>query len=187
MKARARRDDGFTLTEMMVASALFSLVAAVAAGILISTILTGQQVATVAATTSNAQLVGASIDRGILNSTGFEVTDAGADQLLVARVAGGDTTLQWTCHAWYYSAAGDGSIRTTTTEPGTHPAPPTAAELETWTLLLEGVEPRGGAVFARSGDTLTVAFDAIVRDGKPVAIQFATAPLPGVKEDSSCY
>ncbi len=188
MNATNRRDAGFTLTEMMVASALFSLVTLVAVGILIGTVTTGQRVNAVATATTNAQLVGASIDRGILNSTGFEVTTTAAGELLVARVAGGASALQWTCYAWYYDAAGDGSIRTKTAAPG---GPlivaPSATELASWSLLLERVEPRGSAVFSAAGDTLTVAFDAVVDDNQPVAIEFATAPLPGVTEDASCY
>ncbi|MES1169488.1 MAG: type II secretion system protein, partial [Leifsonia sp.] len=128
---RARRDDGFTLTEMIVASALFSMVILVAGGIFLGQFRAQQQVSAVTSTTTNAQLAGSTIDDGIRNSSGFKLTASGADQLLVARVAGSGTTLQWTCRAWYYSASAQ-TIRTTSTTPGTPVAVPTAAQLATW-------------------------------------------------------
>jgi len=185
---RVRRDDGFTLPEMIVASALFSLVILVAGGIFLGQFRAQQQVSAVTSTTTNAQLAGSVIDDGIRNSSGFKLTASGSDQLLVARVAGSGTTLQWTCRAWYYSASAH-TIRSTSTTPGTPITIPTAAQLAAWTLLVDGVQPRTGTtIFSTSGATVSIAFNATTGSTyKPVAISISTSPLAGVTENSTCY
>jgi len=184
---RARRDEGFTLTEMLVASALFSLVILVAGGIFIAQFTAQQQVSAVTSSTTSAQLAGTAIDTGIRNSTGFKVTASGSDQLLVARVAGSGTTLQWTCQAWYYSASAK-TIRATSTTPGTPVAVPTATQLATWTLLVDGVTPRtGSTIFTAAGANLSVSFNADTKKSQPVAIVLTSSPLAGVVVNSTCY
>jgi len=182
------RDEGFTLTEMLVASALFSLVLLVAGGVFLGQFQAQQQVSAVTSTTTDAQLAGTTIDDGIRNSSGFELTATGSDQMVVARVAGGGTTLAWTCQAWYYSAVA-GTIRSTSTTPGTPVAVPTSSQLSTWALLVDGVVPRtGSTIFGVGGDTLTVAFNVTTGESyRPVAISFSSSPLAGVTETTSCY
>jgi prepilin-type N-terminal cleavage/methylation domain-containing protein len=183
-----RRDAGFTLTELLVASAIFALVAMVAGGIFIGQFRAQQQVSSVTSTTTDAQLAGTTIDTGIRNSSGFKLTASGSDQLLVARVAGGAATLQWTCRAWYYSASAH-TIRTTSTTPGTPVTVPTAAQLATWTLLVDGITARSGStIFSTTGSQVSVAFDATTNDqNQPVAIDFTSSPLAGVTETTTCY
>lgn len=184
----ARREDGFTLTEMIVASAIFSLVILVAGGIFLGQFRAQQQVSAVTSTTTDAQLAGTSIDEGIRNSSGFKLTAVTGGQFLVARVAGGGSTLQWTCRAWFYSSTSH-TIRTKTATPGTPMAAPTAAQLATWTLVVDGVQPRTGTtVFSASGANVTVSFNATTGDDyRPVAIEFSSSPLAGVTENSTCY
>lgn len=190
MTPHAVRDDrGFTLVELMVASMLFGLVMLVVSGIVVSTILTQQTVTTVTSATTDGQLVATTIDQRIRNSSEFKVTNVGtSDQLLVARVAGADATLTWSCYGWYYSAADGGSIRMTTTPAGTKITTPTAAQLAGWTLLLSGVSPRSGShIFSATGTQLSVAFNATAGDNRPTAIDFTTARLTGVSEVLACY
>lgn len=185
---RLRRDEGFTLTELLVSSALFSLVVLVAGSIFIGQTSAQQQVSAITGATVDAQLAGTTIDTGIRNSTGFELTPTGSDQLLVARVAGGSTSLQWTCRAWYYSAS-EHSIRMHSSTPGTQVAAPTATQLATWTMLVDGVYPTSGTtIFSASGDVLTASFRAETDDdNKPVAIELSSSPLAGVTENTTCY
>lgn len=187
---RLRRDDGFTLVELIVSSMLFSLVTLVAGGIFVGTLSAQQSVSAVTTSTTDAQLAGTSIDQGIRNSTGFDLTsaDGGADQLLVAHVAGSGTVLEWTCRAWYYDSSGGGSIRTTTAANGTHIAAPPASALATWTLLADGVEPvTGTTILSEAGATLSVAFHSTATGNQPIEIAFASSPLGGVTGDASCY
>ena len=169
-------------------SVLFSLVTLTAVSIFLGQFSAQQQVSAITTATTDAQLAGTTIDTGIRNSSGFELTAVSADQLLVARVAGGGATLQWVCRAWYYSAADD-TIRMTSTTPGTPVAAPTSSQLETWTLLADGVTPTSGTtIFSASGDLLTVSFRAETDDdNKPVAIELSSAPLAGVTENTTCY
>ncbi len=185
---RLRRDEGFTLTELLVSSALFSLVVLVAGSIFIGQTSAQQQVSAITGATVDAQLAGTTIDAGIRNSTGFELTPTGSDQLLVARVAGRADSLQWTCRAWYYSAS-ERSIRMHSSTPGTPPTAPSPTQLATWTLLADGVYPTSGTtIFTASGDTLTVSFRAETdEDNRPVAIELSSAPLAGVTENATCY
>lgn len=185
---RLRRDDGFTLTELIASSALFSMVTLIAVSIFLGQFSAQQQVSAITTTTTDAQLASTTIDAGIRNSSGFELTAAGSDQLLVARVAEAGATLQWMCRAWYYSASAD-TIRMTSATPGTPVAAPTAAQLETWTLLADGVTPTSGTtIFSASGDLLTVSFQAETDDdNRPVAIELSSAPMAGVTENTTCY
>jgi prepilin-type N-terminal cleavage/methylation domain-containing protein len=184
----AKSEDGFTLIELLVSSLLFGLVMAAIAGVMYSTMVTQKTVTTINAGTNEAQLVATSIESRIRNSSEFRVTAHGADQMLVARVAGTGSTVTWKCYAWYYSAANGGSIRVHTSTPGVPVAAPTAPELASWTILLKGVTPRSGTtIFTATTTQLSVAFNATVDGQDPVAIDFATAKLSGVSEASTCY
>lgn len=183
-----RSGEGFTLIELLVTSMLFVLVFMLVAGIMISALTAQRTVSTVSTSTTEAQFVASTIDDRIRNASEFQVTAQGADQLLVARVAGAGATLTWKCYGWYFSAANGGSIRMTTTDPGTKIIAPTSAQVATWTLLLTGVAPRtGSTIFTASGSQLAVAFNATAGTNKPVAIDFATARLTGVSEALTCY
>jgi len=184
-----RRDAGFTLTEMIVGSALFAMVVLVAGSILVGMFSAQRQVGAITSTTTDAQLAGTVIDTGIRNSSGFKLTPVSDDQFLVARVAGTGASLQWECRAWYYSAA-TSTIRASSAVPGAPMATPTAAQLTSWSLLADGVRPRPGAtaVFTAAGSTVTVSFDATTTDAdRPVAIEFVSSPLAGVTENATCY
>lgn len=182
--AELRRDDrGFTLIELLASSLLFAVIFTVIGSIFISLVRTQESVETTTQTTNVGQLAARSVDDGIRNSSGFQLTAVGADQLLTARTASSGTTLTWSCIAWYYAAAGDGSIRTSTSS--TAIAAPSAAQLSTWTLLIDGVEPRvGSTVFTVDGTRLAVAFDALADGQNPTAIEFSVAPPPGITETS---
>ena len=179
-----RRDDrGFTLIELLASSLIFSLIFIVIGSIFVSLVRTQESVETTTSTTNVGQLAARSIDDGIRNSTGYQLTAVGADQLLTARTAGSGATLTWKCTAWYYASAGDGSIRTFTSS--TAISAPSAAQLATWTLLIEGVEPRiGTTVFTVDGPRLSVAFDALAEGQNPTAIEFSVAPPSEITETS---
>lgn len=184
MTVDLRRDDrGFTLIELLASSLLFAVIFTVIGSIFISLVRTQESVETTTQTTSGGQLVARSIDDGIRNSSGFQLTAVGTDQMLTARTAGSGATLTWTCTAWYYASGGDGSIRTFTSS--TAISAPSATQLANWTLLIEGVEPRvGTTVFTVDGPRLSVAFDALADGQNPTAIEFSVAPPSEITETS---
>ncbi|MAT18482.1 MAG: hypothetical protein CMF56_07960 [Leifsonia sp.] len=188
IRPRLRRDDGFTLTEMIAAAAVFSLVSLALGGVMISVSNAQTQVTTATSAANMAQATADSIDSGIRNAAALNLTASGSDQLLVAKVAGADATLTWHCRAWYYSAAGAGKLWMTQTADGTKISVPSAAQLATWTLLVDGVTPSSGStVFTRSGSSVEVGFLVAVTGTSPVQMDFTTTSLLGVSEDASCY
>jgi Tfp pilus assembly protein PilW len=181
------REAGFTMIELVVAAMLFVVVFTVVGGIFLSLVRTQQTVDVLTGSANSGQLAANSIENGIRNSSDFQLSAVGSDQLLVARTAGSGTTLSWACTAWYYSAAGDGEIRSTRTTGAAIDAP-TSAELADWTLVLEGVAPSAGStIFSVSGPQLTVSFEATAGDHSATAIDFTVIPLTGVTGVSTCY
>ena len=182
------RDAGFTLIELLVTTVLLSAVILVGGGLFISVLTTQRTVSAVTTSATDAQLAASTIESRIRNASEFRLSAAGPDQLLVARSANAGSTLTWSCHAWYYSPANGGSLRTTTTPAGTRIAAPNAAQLATWTLLAQGITPRSGTgIFSASGKQLTISFNATAQNNQPVAIQTTTAILTGVTETLTCY
>jgi len=181
------REAGFTMIELVVAAMLFVVVFTVVGGIFLSLLRTQQTVDVLTGSANSGQLAANSIESGIRNSTDFQLTAVGSDQLIVAQTAGSGSTLTWNCAAWYYSAAGDGEIRSTRTTGAAIDAP-TSTELADWTLVLEGVEPAtGSTIFAASGPQLTVSFEATAGDHSATAIEFTVIPLTGATGASTCY
>jgi prepilin-type N-terminal cleavage/methylation domain-containing protein len=188
IRRRLRRDDGFTLTEMIAAAAIFSLVSLALGGVMISITNAQTQVTTSTSATSMAQATADSIDSGVRNASALNLEASGSDQLLVAKVAGAGTTLTWHCRGWFYSSSDGGKIWMTQTADGTKITVPDAAELASWTLLVDGVTPSSGStVFTRSGSSVEVGFLVAVTGTSPVQMDFTTTSLLGVSEDASCF
>lgn len=186
---RGRSDDsGFTLMELLVAAGLLVIVITVVGSIMVSLVTTERNVSSVAAGTTGAQVTATAIDERISQSSSFQVTTIGTDQLLVARVAGRDDDLSWECYAWYYSSSGNGSIRYTTAADGTSISAPTSNQLANWNSLLDGVTRNGiTPVFVASGDRLTTTFNARAGNSDPIAIRLTSVGLTGIAEESTCF
>ena len=180
------RDAGFTLIELLVSILLFSMIFVTIGGLFMTLFRTHETVRESSWAANDSQLAATSIETGVRNSSNFAVTPlSGGDQLIVARTAGSASTVSWRCVAWHYSVA-DKVIRTTsgTTAIGT----PSAAQLAGWTVLVGDIEPRSGTgVFLKSGDELVVAFDAIVDDAQPLAIELTVIPPVNDPLETSCF
>jgi prepilin-type N-terminal cleavage/methylation domain-containing protein len=157
VSAPARRDDGFTLVELLITVALFTVVLAVTGTILVSALTVQSGVGSLGTASNGAQLVVRSLQRGVGNASAFKAEAPTADgQLLRARVAVGGTSGAPTfkCVAWYYSATRS-TIRTTSSTTAAVPVP-TATTLATWTLLAARVQVASGAtqIFTAAGSQL---------------------------------
>jgi prepilin-type N-terminal cleavage/methylation domain-containing protein len=183
----SRRDNGFTMIELVIALMLLVLVLAIVGAMIASLSSTSKTVRSLTATSSSAQVAAESIERGIRNSSDFLLTNpSGTDQMLVARTARGTTTLTWVCAAWYYSAANGGSIRYTSSPSAI--AAPTAAALAKWTLLSTGVTPTSGSgIFSGSSPTLSFSFKGTSTGGGPVAIASTALSRAGSSGTPACY
>jgi Tfp pilus assembly protein PilV len=183
-----RTDSGLTLIELMIAGLILSVVLLAIGGITIGILSAQRTVAAVTQTATAAQAAASEIAAGIRNSSDSRLsTPSGTDQLLVVRTAGSQSSLSWSCRAWYYSAA-DGSIRSTVTADGTRIAAPNATQLATWALLVSDVTPRSGTgVFSVVADGFAIAFDAEIDDGVPVSIETTAIKRTGVAEAGTCF
>ena len=181
------REQGYTLVELIVYSALLMIVVAVVAGLFISALTTTERVRGMTAATTSAQVVADSIETNVRNSTDFLLTTpSGTDQFLVARTAKRDATLSWQCVAWYYSAAGGGSIHFKRS----HAAilAPTSTELQSWTLVQQGMKPVSGTtIFSTSGQKLAMSFTSIVGDHPPVVISSSATSRAGASGNLTCF
>ena len=193
LAARTRDEDsGLTLIELLVTSLLLGIVVTVVGTIFISSLNVQQTVTGTTTSTTSAQSSATTIDSSVRNASGYAVSASGADQLLVARVAGSGTALSWSCVAYYYSSSA-GTIRMTRGAVGTKITAPSAATLATWTLLSTSVTPRTGSTIFTDvdGTSLSVAYD-VTGAGKKVAIQFTSSRPIGVAtttlaEADKCY
>lgn len=187
MRKVIAEEPGFTLVELIVYMMLMVLVLAVAGGLLGSTLIQSTTVRTVDESSTAAQLAADSIESGVRNSSDFSLTSTvGDDQMIVARVASNDATLTWSCMAWYYSAT-EGSLRMLRSDAAIDA--PTAAQLPSWTLLVDGVQPiSGSAIFSTTaGRRLVIAFNGLAGDHPPVAITTSAFGRAGATGSVSCF
>jgi type II secretory pathway pseudopilin PulG len=142
---RARDDRGYTLSEVIVVGVVTSIILMAIGGMYLSTVQAERTISALSETTTSAQLAARSVDYGVRNGVILLPLQDGTDggQMVVACTTGADPkTLDHKWQAWYYSPANGGEIRTRTFGNSAAPSVPDADELETWTLLLAGVERR---------------------------------------------
>lgn len=178
---RATADAGMSLVELLIYSLLLVTVLAVAGGIIMNSLSTQQTVTTVTSATSAGQLVSASVEQGIRNASAFQVaTPTAFGQLLRSRTvrvtpAGVST---WQCQAWFRTATGDFYARVSPSS--AIPAPTTAADLTTWTLVSKGVNLPSGVTQAFTGSSgqLTLAVSVDPGDADSVLISTTIVSRP---------
>lgn len=186
-RARHETEAGITLVELLVYSMLLILVLFVVAGLFTSAFRTSANVRTVTGSATEGQLVADSVETGIRNSSDFRLTlPNGDDQMVVARVIENGSTVTWSCVAWYYSAAGDGSIRYTRSS-GEILAP-LASDLLTWTLLDEGIRPvTGTTIFSAAGGQLMFSFQASAGSRAPTIFSSSAFSRAGASGSLTCF
>lgn len=179
--------DGFTLIELIVYSALLMLVLSVVGGIFLGGLNTATNVRTVTNASTAGQIVADSVETNIRNASDFQLTVPSAtdDQFLVARTAQRGDTLTWSCIAWYYSAAGEGSIHFKQSDVAI--LEPTTLELTNWVLLDQGVTPASGTtIFSSSGQRLSMAFKGDAGNHPPVIITSSATSRAGASGSLTC-
>lgn len=167
MTAGERDDEGFTLIELLVASMISLLVLIMVGSLLVNTLKTDRTVRTASQDATSAQLVAKSVSQGVRNATNFWHSPSGSvPEILLTRTIGPSTGPDWVCRAWSFA---DGQVRTSTSSTAI-PQTQTAASVQSWTLLADGVEATTSGsvalpVFRLSGRS--VDLDLNVRTGTP--------------------
>jgi hypothetical protein len=170
-------DDGISLVELLIYSALALVVLAIVGGMLINSVRTESTVRSVTEATTQGQLAAGSLENGVRNSTDFTLTtQPSGDQLLQARVASTSTPVVYRCVAWYYSISTK-SLRYR--ESPTTVAVPTSAQLAGWRLLVSGILPKtgvaaAGPIFAGVEPQLDIDFRVTAGKDPPAAISSST-------------
>lgn len=181
-RLRSSADDGFTLVELIVATAVLSVILLAVGGLMFSTTITQRTVTAMSDATNSAQTAADELRTQLRNAAEFRLTTVDAhDQLLVARIASGSSTATYVCRAWYF-ARDEHELRSTTWPVAGSTALPTSpTTVEGWPLLLSGVAPRTGSTVFQPpvGGTIKIGFEVDSDDrNEPVAIEF-TAVMNG--------
>jgi prepilin-type N-terminal cleavage/methylation domain-containing protein len=185
-------DKGFTLIELLIYMSLFTIILAIAGGLMIDSLKVERDVRNAAEATSTAQLLSTSVQAAVRNGSGIKLASAGSDgsQILIARTATRENSSGWVCQAWYYSASKKAVYTKTSPTPAEPIAVPTSAPVGAWTLLGSGIGPTasGAGVFKVIGESKSVglAFEVVAGDRDPVRVETeAYLRLPGTS--APCY
>jgi len=182
----SRSEQGFTLVELIVYSALLLVVVALVVGFFISGLTATNRVEAITSASTSGQVVADSIEMNIRNATDFHLsTPVGSDQFLVARTAQRGPVLSWSCVAWYYSAAA-GNIYFTQSDVAI--LQPSAADLLSWVLVDDSVAPLSGtAIFTATAQQLTVDFKSLAADHPPIRISSSATSRAGASGNLTCF
>jgi prepilin-type N-terminal cleavage/methylation domain-containing protein len=162
VKELVKSEDGYTLTELLIASVIGLIIIIAAGGLLVAGIHTQTTVGSTAAVTRTSTQVYNALTAGIRNSIAISVTTVNTnDQIVRAKTlfVNSSGTQTWTCRAWYYSSTNQ-KIYASNTSATTLVATPTAAQLATWHVLGTSVTKTSATtpVFGGGTSGLTVAY-----------------------------
>ena len=158
-------ESGFTLIELLVSMGLAVLVLLVVGGFMISSSHTERDVRSATEASTAGQLVVRSVQAGVRNASRVALTEISDEQMLVVRTAGGGTPVEWACQAWYYVPEGGGTLYMKRVAPAVKIEPPTAVELDSWTLLADGISMTNTKIFEAILGRVTIKLDV---DGGPL-------------------
>jgi prepilin-type N-terminal cleavage/methylation domain-containing protein len=176
-RARTGDDRGFSLIELLIASALFGVVITIVASVVISAINADRTVRDVTGSTTDGQLAVNVIEQTVRNSTAVQVVPVTASQSVTIRLrttAGGAAR----CHAFFYDDTLGQILQRSSTTAITAPTPGAAGS--EWTVVSAGIEPiigSGGTpepVFAAQGARGVALNFTVDGDAGPASL-FVTA------------
>lgn len=178
MPRLALRDDrGFSLVELLIASALFGVVITIVASVVISAINADRAVRDVTGSTTDGQLAVNVIEQTVRNSTAIQVAPVSGGEsvtVLLRTTAGGAAR----CHAFFYDDTLGQILQRSSTTAITAPTPGAAGS--EWTVVSAGIEPiigSGGTpepVFAAQGARGVALNFTVDGDAGPASL-FVTA------------
>lgn len=181
-RVHARDARGFTLVELLIASALMVVVGVVVGGILINSLVAEKTVRTTTQATSAGQLVASAIESGVRNATWIDLDTTGGEYFLRVRTASGEATVTWNCKAWFISG---GSVYQRTSSAAI--TKPSASNLTGWTLLASGVAQSGSApLLVKDGKRIDLTLEVSAGDARPVLISTSALSRQTGTESAPC-
>lgn len=181
------RDEGLSLVEVIIYTMLLAVISAVAGSLLITALTSQRDITAMGSATSRVQVVASSVENGVRTASTVSVpTPTAVGQRLIARTgtftATGSAT--WKCQSWLI--APDGKVyHRVASAAFAAPASLSAADLNGWQLIAEGVRTAPGAASAflpinNDVKTLRIAIEALAgSDGAPALLQNSfTKPTP---------
>lgn len=194
MRRRLREERGITLVELMIYTSLMVVVIAIVGAILGSALRGQRDVAASAQGNNGGQLISQSIATGIRSATEITVTAISpTTQLLVVRTPGSAAASAPSCRAWFVTTDGGGAVYTSSSPSAI--AAPTAAQLDSWTLLATGIQlsTRTGApatiLTADATPARSVSFEFTMANGpagKPILITSSASTRQTITGSTSC-
>ena len=186
MRSRLRESAGFGIVDIMIYTALVTLIMLVVVSIFSSLFKAQDTVVSSGSAAESAQAASRSLESGIRNSTAVSVqTVIGANQLVLARTAGTGSTAGWVCSAWYFDAT-KSELRSTTSP--TAIGAPTPSQLTGWQLLSAGVAPSSGStVFTLTGNRLVSKFKVKATSTTWIPIESSVAVEAGSWLSAPCF
>jgi|GEM_PF-2770374 len=190
LRDRSQREDGFTMSELVVYSLILALVLGTVGAIMISMQRVERDVRLSTGAATQAQFAADNIADGIRNSRSFDVVISGlaeeGDAMLMASTANRSSDVVWECSVWYYSAL-EHTIRSHTSG-DTIPNPPSSSAILGWTLLAEDVNLSDSSdIFSRSGSQVLIQFETVVNDNTAAVITSSATSRAGEWVSSPCF
>ncbi|WP_158252503.1 hypothetical protein [Cryobacterium sp. Y57] len=164
------------MIELLVYMSFTVVVLTIIGGMLISSVGTERDVRSTTEATNLGQLISRSVQSGVRNASQVSLQSLDDTQFLVARTAGGATSVVWSCQAWFYTPADGGSLYTKRTSPASLITAPGSGDLANWIKLGDGVSTTGAAVFGGVNDRITVALTLDAGAQKPVVVNTTVKP-----------
>lgn len=201
-------DQGLTLIELIVYSALLVLVSVIAGGLLMSSVQSTKLVRSVTEATSIGQQIDRGVQRAVRNASAVKdpftpnavaVGVAGTQVFIVESVTGGAVSTRQ-CQAWFYVPSRGGQLFIKTLNPpaalsipnvayvagvpaGTPVSAPTG-----WQSYGEGINADGTLPFHRSGNRVTFSVTVSAGTSAPVQVSGSvTNRQVSIGTSSACF
>ena len=179
-------DAGMTLVELLLYMGLSLVVLFVAGAMLISSSRAQTQVSGATSASTAGQLIMRSVQTGVRNASAVDLAvPSTGTQVLTVRTQDGQTPVQWSCQAWYFTPAAGGSLYTKRV-PATAPIP-APGSLSSWTLLGTRVSVAGAPIFTVSAGLVTVNLSISAGAGAPQSMKSTSNTLNLVTVGSPCF
>lgn len=176
-----RRDEGFTLVELLITSFLAFGVIAVSAWMLVTALNGGRDVSASGNSTSEAQRLVRSISDVVPSSADVALGPfAVSGQLLKATYvefdASGQPDLPWACVYWAVTSDGRAYTKRTPTA-ATIPTDQYEASFAGWSLIASGLEPISPSrpILSQTGASVGISARADAEGGAPAVVDASVA------------